>query len=166
MRLMTSTEYSISSSSIPSNSTSTLIATIASNPIYDSSAAYTVNSAYTYNSDLSYPRTDYANNSILENSTLNIQLDLLWSISGSTSISHSIQNTSGAVPSWIGVDSSTSSLKLNTPMINADSPYAFSILSTVNGFAYPKKASIKIIDYLHETTDSSTTRIKGKSSKI
>ena len=162
MRLMTSTEYSISSSSIPSNSTSTLTATIASNPIYDSPAVYIDNSAYSYNSDLSYPRSDYTNNSIPENSTSNIKLDLLCSISGSTSISHSIQNTSGAVPSWIGVDNSISSLKLNTPMINVDSPYSFSILSTVNGFVYPKKASIKIIDSIHETADSSTTKIRGK----
>ena len=63
-----------------------------------------------------------------------VTLDLTWSLSGNTGISHSlISDSTSSPPSWISLNSSTGVLSMTTPNLTAAASYQFYVKSEVSG---------------------------------
>ena len=96
-------------------------------------------------SDVSYLTADQTVY-VMENLATQIQPDLPWSISGSTSISFSTANyMASTVPSWVAIDSVSGILSINAPEVSLDTEYDFYINSAVSGASSPIQKLIKLI---------------------
>ena len=63
-----------------------------------------------------------------------VTLDLTWSLSGNTGISHLlISDSTSSPPSWISLNSSTGVLSMTTPNLTAAASYQFYVKSEVSG---------------------------------
>lgn len=84
--------------------------------------------------------------SVIESSTLSKTLDLVCSSSGSTTITYSTSNFgSTTIPSWITFDSSTGTLSIIAPSIDANTEFDFYIDSIISGSASTFKKIIKLV---------------------
>ena len=116
-------------------------ASVSSQTITTISVGFIVISDYT--SDV-YFQTQDQSISLLENSYVQIILDLPCSSSGSTAISYSLVEYNGnLIPSWASIDSTSGVLTLDTPDVSSDTEYNFSISSSISGTLTPILKHIK-----------------------
>ena len=117
-------------------------ASVSSQTITTNSVGFVVISDYT--SDVYFLTQDHSI-SILENSYVQIILDLPCSSSGSTAISYSLVEYNGnLIPNWASIDSTSGMLTLNTPDVSSDTEYNLSVSSSISGTSTPVLKHIKL----------------------
>ena len=83
--------------------------------------------------------------SVVDNNILKIIPDLTCSLSGSTTISYSINNyMSSIAPSWISINSDTGELTITAPTVNSNTEYYFYVNSEISGISDPVQKLIKL----------------------
>ena len=81
-----------------------------------------------------------------------VVLDLTWSLSGLTAISHIlISDPSSPPPSWVTLDASTGVVSLTTPNVTAATPFQFYVQSKVDGDSntYVKLIKLTVAAYVY-----------------
>ena len=163
-QILTNSDYPLTSDSI----TTTTASTVATSPVMtftvDTSSFYYPD-ATTYTTDISF----WLNTLYYTQSDKTVNIPLTWSVSGSTSISYSIQQYSTyELPSWVSLDSTNMILTINAPTISATTIYGLKIVSTINSKSYPKIIYITVAGSSSSssggTSSSSSTNSTSSSS--
>ena len=96
--------------------------------------------------DISLNWGSISSSNLVPNTTTNVTIDLPWSISGSSSITYSLQNSFGySVPSWVTLDIANRILIINTTGIAAGTTTSFYIRSESTTFIWDKTVNLQVV---------------------
>ena len=119
--------------------------------ITEESSVLTSDSSVSYYSDVIY-LLDLYTEEIPENTNLTIDLPLMYSQSGNTTISYSLSmNDSTSVPSWVtNFNTANKSLFVNAPVVASDTNFTFKVTSLIlnNSKTFEKIVQVVVKDCL------------------
>ena len=147
--IQSQTVFVDSSSSINVTSVSLTISLTQTISVTDStysSASLTLNKVYT-DDDISLNWGPILVTNLVPNTTTNIPIDLTWSISGSSSITYSLQAATGtSLPTWVIFDPENRVVVANTTGLSAGTSANFIIRSITKTTSWDKTVYLLVVN--------------------
>jgi hypothetical protein len=141
-------DYQIFSDTPTTKSISTVGLTLSSSITEDPSFTIVNNTGDSYTSDAAFFLDTFVNMTLPENYQRIISLDLVWSITGATTITYSLtQNGDYELPSWVSVNNADKQLEISAPNVDKTSQFSFAIESTVLGETAVTPSYVTVVDW-------------------
>ena len=111
--------------------------------------AYSIETESTSEDDISFNFDSVSKLDWITNSSYTISIGLTCSISGLIAIDYSLDNSTGSVPSWVSLDTSSWTLNIDTAGIAVGTTASFNIQSLVssNSTTYFKAVTLQVIGW-------------------